>query len=45
MFLENIPNDKQWITIHQLLTHSAGFVHEIGDYDFDLMPTYECFNT
>ena len=29
-YFENLPVDKQPITIHQLLTHSAGFVDAIG---------------
>ncbi len=29
-FFKNIPEDKQSITIHQLLSHSAGFVDAIG---------------
>ncbi len=36
-FFPNIPTDKQAITIHQLLTHSAGFVEFLpgdqGDYE------------
>ncbi len=30
-FFENVPEDKQEITIHHLLTHSAGFPGGIGD--------------
>jgi len=30
--------DKREITIHQLLTHSAGFGHGIGNGDFDHIP-------
>lgn len=33
-FFFNLPNDKKNITIHQLLTHSAGFKESIGS-DFD----------
>ncbi len=29
-YFENLPEDKQSITIHQLLTHSAGFSEYIG---------------
>jgi CubicO group peptidase (beta-lactamase class C family) len=29
-FFKNLPTDKQSITIHQLLTHSAGFIESIG---------------
>ena len=34
LYIENVPNDKQHITIHHLLTHTAGFPGAIGD-DFD----------
>jgi len=34
-FFKNIPEDKKDITIHQLLTHSAGLVDAIGEGDFD----------
>ncbi|WP_340067370.1 serine hydrolase domain-containing protein [Ascidiimonas aurantiaca] len=37
-YFKNIPSDKRGITIHQLLTHSAGFGHGIGVGDFDHMP-------
>ena len=33
-FFNDLPNDKKDITIHQLLTHSAGFTESIGS-DFD----------
>ncbi|MDG5491291.1 serine hydrolase [Psychroserpens sp. SPM9] len=36
-FFDNLPKDKKDITIHQLLTHSAGFGHGNTD-DFDLTP-------
>jgi CubicO group peptidase (beta-lactamase class C family) len=39
----NVPKDKQTITIHQLLTHTAGFVHDVGESDFDQIPTDEYF--
>lgn len=32
-FFKEVPVDKQNITIHQLLTHSAGFAHDIFEYD------------
>ena len=37
---ENVPADKQAITIHQLLTHSSGIIdlREAGDWDPTLMP-------
>lgn len=33
-FFETLPEDKKTITIHQLLTHTAGLRHSIGS-DFD----------
>ncbi len=36
-FFDNLPEDKKDITIHQLLTHSAGFGHGSTD-DFDVTP-------
>jgi len=36
-FFDYLPEDKKDITIHQLLTHSAGFGHGSTD-DFDLTP-------
>lgn len=30
-FFKDIPRDKQPITIHQLLTHTAGFEHDVVD--------------
>jgi CubicO group peptidase (beta-lactamase class C family) len=30
-FLADVPADKRGITIHHLLTHSAGFPHDVGD--------------
>lgn len=35
-FFSNVPEDKANITIHQLLTHSAGFKDALGD-DYDLI--------
>jgi CubicO group peptidase (beta-lactamase class C family) len=32
-YFRDVPPDKQAITLHQLLTHSAGFPGEIGDDD------------
>ena len=37
-YFKDIPLDKREITIHQLLTHSAGFGHGIGNGDFDHIP-------
>ena len=42
-YFENIPSDKTEITIHQLLTHSAGFGHDIGNGDFDHIPQDKYF--
>ena len=38
-FFKNIPYDKKDITIHQLLTHSSGFIDVIGEGDFDYIKT------
>jgi CubicO group peptidase (beta-lactamase class C family) len=35
-FFPNVPEDKANITLHQLLTHSAGFEDVLGD-DYDLI--------
>jgi CubicO group peptidase (beta-lactamase class C family) len=33
-YFKDVPPDKAGITLHQLLTHSAGFVHAVGgDYE------------
>jgi len=34
-YLENIPPDKTAITIHQLLTHTSGFLAIVSNDDFD----------
>ena len=44
-FFQDLPADKKDITIHQLLTHSAGFIHSFGGGDFDHMPEKEFFET
>lgn len=48
-FFKNLPDDKKNITIHQLLTHSAGIIRVIGKNDFDQIPVdvyfKELFNT
>ena len=44
-FFSNLPDDKKDITIHQLLTHTAGLVDVIGDGDFDDIPTDRFFTT
>ncbi len=36
-YFDDVPEDKKDITIHQLLTHSAGFGHGSTD-DFDVTP-------
>jgi len=41
-FFDNLPVDKRNITIHQLLTHSAGLIESIGR-DFDHIPREEFF--
>jgi CubicO group peptidase (beta-lactamase class C family) len=33
-YLRDVPEDKQQITLHQLLTHTAGFTDSLGD-DYD----------
>jgi len=43
MYFASIPLAKSQITIHQLLTHSAGFGHDIGNGDFDHIPTDKYF--
>ncbi|TGV04732.1 serine hydrolase domain-containing protein [Flavivirga rizhaonensis] len=42
-YFKDVPEDKKTINIHQLLTHTAGFVHDIGETDFDNIPTDEYF--
>lgn len=42
-YFKDLPLDKRNITIHQLLTHSAGFDHDIGESDFDHIPTIDYF--
>jgi len=37
-FFHDLPKDKKNLTIHQLLTHSAGLIDVIGEGDFDHMP-------
>jgi len=41
-YFDNVPEDKRDITIHHLLTHTAGFPGAIGD-DFDVSATAENF--
>ena len=43
-FFNRLPEDKQAITLHQLLTHSAGIANGIGARDFTHVPTDEFFN-
>ena len=44
LFFKNLPTNKQNITIHQLLTHTSGFVDAIGN-DFDQMTSKQFFDT
>ncbi|WP_298895114.1 serine hydrolase [uncultured Psychroserpens sp.] len=44
LFFKNLPVDKQNITIHQLLTHTSGFVDTIGN-DFDEITSKQFFDT
>lgn len=41
-YLPGVPDDKKGITIHQLLTHTAGVPNALGD-DFDLNATHDNF--
>jgi CubicO group peptidase (beta-lactamase class C family) len=41
-FFDDVPEDKRNITLHNLLTHTAGFPGAIGD-DFDTSATAENF--
>ena len=34
-YLPNVPDDKRSITIHELLTHTAGFASDYGDGDYE----------
>lgn len=34
-YFDNVPDDKKGITLHQLMTHSAGFPNEFGKSDVD----------
>ncbi|WP_298334202.1 serine hydrolase domain-containing protein [uncultured Erythrobacter sp.] len=43
-YFPDLPDNKKNITIHQLLTHSSGLPHSIGDGDFDHIPTHEFFS-
>ncbi len=43
-FFQNLPTEKQDITIHQLLTHTAGFSESIGR-DFDKISQEQFFET
>lgn len=42
-FFPELPADKKNITIHQLLTHTAGLVDSFGDGDFDHISQNEFF--
>ncbi|MBD3161341.1 MAG: serine hydrolase [Candidatus Eisenbacteria bacterium] len=41
-WFEDVPTDKETITLHHLLTHTAGFPGALGD-DYDLEATREAF--
>ena len=41
-YLPDVPGDKKGITLHQLLTHTAGMPDALGD-DFDTSATREAF--
>lgn len=43
VYFQNLPEDKKNITIHQLLTHTAGLVDGIGKGDFDHIETDQFF--
>jgi len=43
LYFKDLPLNKKNITIHQLLTHSAGFDHGIGESDFDHIPQDDYF--
>ena len=43
-YFQNLPVDKRGITIHQLLTHTAGFSESIGR-DFDKISQEQFFDT
>ena len=45
LFFKDIPEDKKDITIHQLLTHSAGLVHSVGNGDFNKISREDFFKT
>ncbi|MDY8137056.1 serine hydrolase [Aquimarina sp. 2201CG5-10] len=44
-FFKGVPSDKKEITIHQLLSHTAGFIDVIGNGDFDDIPMKHFFKT
>jgi CubicO group peptidase (beta-lactamase class C family) len=39
-YFDNVPEDKQGITLHQLLTHSSGLPGAIGD-DYEIITTVD----
>lgn len=43
LFFNDLPSEKRKITIHQLLTHTAGFVRAFGS-DFEQISTKDFFN-
>lgn len=44
-FFKNLPEDKKNITIHQLLSHTAGLIDVIDYGNFDDIPTQQFFKT
>ena len=42
-FVDDLPQDKRNITPHQLLTHTAGFIDQLGD-DYDALAREEMLN-
>lgn len=44
-FFSNLPDDKNDITLHQLLTHTSGLIDGIGENDFDDIPMKRFFKT
>jgi CubicO group peptidase (beta-lactamase class C family) len=36
-FFDDVPSDKQGITLHHLLTHSSGLIRD-GGFDYEVMP-------
>ena len=43
LYFDDLPDDKKAITIHQLLTHTAGLIDSFGEGDFDHIPEPKFF--